>query len=218
MGWFSDFFSNPIETLGETGQKVIDTVKEKPVESALLATGAYYGYGALAASAEGGAAALAPVSDAIAVPVSEIAGTGYVDLGVSNAGYGALEFGAGGPSVGSIATTATTAVTAKDILSGVNSGLNLATAGVKLAGLQQLTSSTGKMNSTLPASGIPSASTLGGLIGPSNINTPEVQATTPAGAVLTPTAQASAANQNQNMMVLAAAAVGLFLLWKYKGA
>lgn len=214
MGWFSDFISNPIGTIGDTGQKVIDTVKENPVESALIAAGGYYALGA--ATAESGLAALAPVEDAIAVPVSEIAGSGYVDLGASNAGYGALEFGAGGPSVGSISTSTAAAVTAKDILSGVNSGLNLATAGVKLAGLQQLTSSTGKMNSTLPASGIPSASTLGGLIGPSPVSTAEVQATTPAGAVLTPTSQAAVSNQN--MMIVAAAAVGLFLLWKYKGA
>lgn len=211
MGWFSDFISNPIGTIGETGQSIIDTVKEKPVESALLAAGAYYGYGALGATAEGGAAALAPVSDAIAVPVTEIAGSGYTTLGTSNAGYGALEFGSGGPSLGSVATTsaASSAVTAKDVLSGVNTGLNLATAGVKLAGLQQLTDAR-KMNATQPTGNI------GNLIGPSPISTNEVQATTPQGPVLTATSQS--ALSNQNMMIIAGAIVGLFLLWKYKGA
>ena len=211
MGWFSDFISNPIGTIGETGQSIIDTVKEKPLESALVAAGAYYGYGALGATAEGGAAALAPVSDAIAVPVTEIAGSGYTTLGTSNAGYGALEFGAGGPAVGGIASTSTvaSAVTAKDILTGVNTGLNLATAGVKLAGLQQL-SSAGKMNATQPTGN------LGNLIGPSKIDTVEVQATTPQGPVMTSASQG--AMSNQNLMIAAAAAVGLYLLWKYKGA
>ena len=79
MGWLSSFISNPIQTIGETGQKVvnkvsnvgqsiIDTVKDHPLEAAALIAGGYYfapeigawvssDGTALAGTAEGGVAA-----------------------------------------------------------------------------------------------------------------------------------------------------------------
>ena len=42
MGWFSDFVSDPIGTLGDTGQKVINTVKENPLAAAALIGAGYY--------------------------------------------------------------------------------------------------------------------------------------------------------------------------------
>lgn len=42
MGWFSDFVSDPIGTIGETGQKVIDTAKENPLAAAALIGAGYY--------------------------------------------------------------------------------------------------------------------------------------------------------------------------------
>lgn len=53
MGWFSDFVSNPVgtvldtasnavETVGNVGQGIIDTVKKNPLEAAALAAAGYY--------------------------------------------------------------------------------------------------------------------------------------------------------------------------------
>ena len=44
MGWFSDFISDPIGTIGDLGQDVIDVVKENPLEAAALAAAGYYFY------------------------------------------------------------------------------------------------------------------------------------------------------------------------------
>lgn len=42
MGFFSDLISNPIETIGNVGQNIIDTVKENPLKAAALIAAGYY--------------------------------------------------------------------------------------------------------------------------------------------------------------------------------
>lgn len=42
MGWLSDFVSNPVSTVLDTATKVVDKVKDHPLEAAALAAGGYY--------------------------------------------------------------------------------------------------------------------------------------------------------------------------------
>jgi len=140
MGWISDFVSNPVGTVVETVNSAIDTVgnavTKHPVEVAAVAAGGYYGYGAL--TAESGAAALAPVSDAGALGVEYLAPVG--------------------------SNTASTWTTAQ-VASTVSSGLNLATSGVKLATLgKTMNASTATANGLTGALGPSPIETQSGLI------------------------------------------------------
>lgn len=109
MGWFSDFVSNPVgtvldtassavNTVGNIGQSVIDTVKEHPLEAAALAAGGYYfapeigawigsDGTALTGTAEGVTAGTAPTTTAALSSADKAALFG-------NAGYGAGMTGA----------------------------------------------------------------------------------------------------------------------------
>ena len=212
MGWFSDI----VNTVGDAVQQVVDTVDhavnvvaDHPVEAAALAAGGYYGYGAL--TAEGGAAALAPVSDAIALTPEQILAQSIPSTyGAGNAGF---EFAA--PAVTTPIVTSESFLsnlTTKDVLTATNTGLNLATAGVKLATV----ANTGKiMNaSTVTADG------LTGALAPSPIQTPSGLITaTPQGAVVAGATAPATTNgmmlDQQSMMVIGGAIIGLYFLSKY---
>jgi hypothetical protein len=213
MGWFSDI----VNTVGDAVQQVVDTVDhainvaaDHPVEAAALAAGGYYGYGAL--TAESGAAALAPVSDAVALTPEQILAKSIPET-VSTYGAGNAGFEYVAPAVTSPTVTSESFlsnVTTKDVLTATNTGLNLATAGVKLATV----ANTGKiMNAnTVTADG------LTGALATSPIQTPSgLITTTPQGAVVAgATAPANGMMlDQQSMMVIAGAAIGLYFLSKY---
>lgn len=196
MGWFSDFVSDPIGTVGETAQQVYDTTInvtsdllkpaekvgkwsiENPVEAAALGAGGYYGYAAL--TAESGAAALAPVSDAGALGVEYLAPAG---------------------------SGASSTWTAGQIASTVSSGLNLATSGVKLATL-------GKAMNASSAT----ADGLTGALAPSPIQTPAgLITTTPNGPMVAGTSVPASTGgfmgmDNQTLFVIAA---GIAAVWYF---
>jgi hypothetical protein len=189
MGWFSDFVSNPIGTLGDTGQKLITTVKEHPIETAAIAAGSYYGYGAL--TAESGLAAMAPVSDAVAVPVSQIAPWAPAS---SNAAFeAALSSGtSSGWSAGQIAST-------------VGSGLNLATSATKLSLL-------GKSMDAQSAT----ANGLTGALAPSPIQTPSgLITTTPQGPLMAGTQAASGGFMGMDTQTLFVIAAGIAAIYYF---
>jgi len=230
MGWFSDI----VNTVGDAVQQVVDTVDhalnvaaDHPVEAAALAVGGYYGYGAL--TAEGGATALAPVSDAVAFTPEQILAKSIPETvstyGAGNAGF---EFAAPteltaaqasqmiaqeqAKAIASESFLPSSTLTAGQIATGVNTGLNLATAGVKLATV----ANTGKiMNaSTVTADG------LTGALAPSPIQTPSgLITTTPQGAVVAGATAPATTNgmmlDQQSMMVIGGAIIGLYFLSKY---
>lgn len=215
MGWFSDI----VNTVGDAVQQVVDTVDhainvaaDHPVEAAALAAGGYYGYGAL--TAESGAVALAPVSDAIAFTPEQILAKSIPEsistYGAGNAGF---EFAAPAITAPTITSESFLSnLTTKDVLTATNTGLNLATAGVKLATV----ANTGKiMNaSTVTADG------LTGALAPSPIQTPSGLITsTPQGAVVAGTSVPAPTNgmmlDQQSMMVIGGAIIGLYFLSKY---
>lgn len=222
MGWFSDI----VNTVGDAVQQVVDTVDhainvaaDHPVEAAALAAGGYYGYGAL--TAESGAAALAPVSDAVALTPEQILAKSIPESITSVSSAVTPELTAAqasqmiaaeqASSVASESFLPSSTLTAGQIATNVNTGLNLATAGVKLATV----ANTGKIMdaSTATANGLTSALATSPIQTPSGLIT-----TTPQGAVV---AGATAPVTNgmmldqQSMMVIAGAAIGLYFLSKY---
>ena len=206
MGWLSSFFKDPIGTTVDTVQKVVDTAVDNPVETALVAAGGYY-YGpelfasvesgtALTASADAGSAAfLAPVSDAVAVPVAEIAP--WAPASSSAAFDSALA-----------ANTASTTMTAGNILAATNTGLNLATTGAKLSLL-------GKSMDAKSAT----ANGLTGALAPSPIQTPSGLITsTPQGPMVTgaqPQENGFMGMDTQTLFVIAAGIAAVYYFSKY---
>lgn len=189
MGWFSDFVSNPIGTLGDTGQKLITTVKEHPIETAAIAAGGYYGYGAL--TAESGLAAMAPVSDAVAVPVSQIAPWAPAS---SNAAFEAA-----------LSSGTSSGWTAGQVASTVSSGLNLATSATKLSLL-------GKSMDAQSAT----ANGLTGALAPSPIQTPSgLITTTPQGPMMTGTQAASGGFMGMDTQTLFVIAAGIAAIYYF---
>lgn len=205
MGWFSDFVSNPIGTIGDTGQTIIDTVKEHPIETAAIAAGGYFGASALAGSEA--MATTAAVSEGAATA------TELGSLEASTAGLSGIDLGGigGSPATWTTATSAgisdyaTAGWTAGQIASTISSGLNLATNVAKLGAVT-------KMTTTPTASGLTSALASGPSTVVTTPNGPEAVAGTGIGSS---TAQPSSAGMDtQTMLVIAAAAVGIWFLMK----
>jgi hypothetical protein len=205
MGWFSDFVSNPIGTLGDTGQSIIDTVKEHPIETAAIAAGGYYGATALA-----GSEAMATTA---AVSEGAVTATELGSLEASTAGLSGIDLGGvgGSPATWTNATSAgisnysTSGWTAGQIASAVSSGLNLATSAVKLGTVSKMNSSTPTTSGLLNSLGT----------GPSTVvttpNGPEAVATQAIGAT---TAQPSQGMDTQTIFVIAAAAAAIWFILK----
>lgn len=203
MGWFSNFISDPIGTIGNTGQTIIDTVKEHPIEAAALAAGGYYGATALA-----GSEALATTA---AVSEGTAAATELGTLEASTAGLSGIDLGGvgGSPATWTNATSAgisnysTAGWTAGQIASTVTSGLNLATSAAKLGAIS-------KMN-TPTTSGLTSALSSGPSTVVTTPNGPEAVATQGIGAS---TAQPSQGMDTQTIFVIAAAAAAIWFILK----
>jgi hypothetical protein len=226
MGWFSDI----VNTVGDAVQQVVDTVDhainvaaDHPVEAAALAAGGYYGYGAL--TAESGAVALAPVSDAVAFTPEQILAKSIPDtVSVYGSGNAGFEFAAPSSVYGSgnagfefaapsapVSESFLPNISGKDILTATNTGLNLATAGVKLATV----ANTGKLMNANTAT----ANGLTGALGMSPIQTPSgLITTTPQGPVVAGTSTPATTGgmmDSQTTMVIVGAAIGIYFLSKY---
>lgn len=194
MGWFSDFVSDPIGTLGDTGQKIITTVTEHPVETAAVAAGGYYGVEALGAAESGTALTASEAGGAEALSGIDLGGAGASPASWTNA------------TTATMSGSATTGWTAGQIASTVSSGLNLATSGVKLATLGKT------MNAnTATANG------LTGALANSPIETPSgLITTTPQGPVTAATSVPATGTgmDNQTIAVIGFAIVVLYFLHK----
>lgn len=208
MGWFSDI----VNSVGDAVQQVVDTTSHAldvavnhPVETAAVVVAAPYVYSA-ATAGEGLAAITSPVT------------SGSVEASVLPALSSAPELTAAQASqmiaaeqAGAVASESflPSTLTASQIATGVNTGLNLATAGVKLATV----ANTGKIMNAQQAT----ASGLTGALANSPIQTPSgLITTTPNGPIVAGTSvPATTATPNNTMMVIVGAAIGIFLLTKY---
>jgi hypothetical protein len=214
MGWFSDFVSNPvgtvvdnvtafvsnpIDTTNAAIQSTLDFGQNHAVESAAIVAAVATGQPEFAmtdATAESGAAALAPVSDAVAVPVSQIAPWAPAS---SNAAFdAALANSSQGLSWGQAA-------------SNTAAGLNLATSATKLS----------MLGKTMNAS-TPTANGLTGGLAASPIQTPGgLITTTPQGPVTAGPVAASGGfmgMDTQTLIVIAFAAGTIWYLTKHTKA
>lgn len=211
MGWFSDI----VNTVGDAVQQVVDTVDhainvaaDHPIETTALVVAAPYAYTAATAS-EGLAAITAPVSSG-SVIATELPALSEVAT-ISNAEAAKLIAAETATATSPITSTSflPSTLTAKDVLTATNTGLNVATAGLKLATL----SSTGKLMNATTAT----ADGLTGALAASPIQTPSgLITTTPNGPVVAGTSvPATTTDNNQTMMVIVGAAIGIFLLSKY---
>jgi hypothetical protein len=200
MGWFSDFVSDPIGTLGDTGQTVIDTVKEHPLETAaLIGAGYYY---PTATALEGG---LAPVSDAVAVSTADMGAEAVsgIDLGGAGASPASWTNATTADMVGS----ATSGWTAGQVASTVTSGLNLATSAAKLS----------MLGKTMNASNA-TAGGLTGALAPTPIETANgLITTTPQGPVVAGTSVPGQTGGFMGMdnQTLFAIVVGIAAVWYF---
>ena len=217
MGWFSDI----VNTVGDAVQQVVDTATHAvdvaarhPVETAAVVVAAPYAFEY--ATAEAGAASLAPVSDAVAFTPEQILAKSIPaavapELTAAQASQMIAAEQAG--SIASESFLPSSTLTAGQIATGVNTGLNLATAGVKLATV----ANTGKIMNASTAT----ADGLTGALANSPIQTPSgLITTTPQGAVVAgtsvpaPTTNGMMLDQ-QSMMVIGGAIIGLYFLSKY---
>lgn len=227
MGWFSDIVntvSDAVQQVVDTAVHVVDVAARNPIETAAVVVAAPYAFEY--ATAEAGASALAPVSDAVALTPEQILAKSIPETvstyGAGNAGFefaAPTELTAAQASQMIAAEQSAAQVTsesflpnlsAKDVLTATNTGLNLATAGVKLATV----ANTGKIMNASTAT----ANGLTGALATSPIQTPSgLITTTPQGAVVAgATAPANGMMlDQQSMMVIAGAAIGLYFLSKY---
>lgn len=215
MGWFSDIVSgvgDAVQSVVDTTTHAIDVATRHPVETAALVVAAPYAYEAATATAATGS--LAPVSDAIALTPEQILAKSIPsDVGIYGAGNAGFEFAApSAVSTAPVSESFLSNVTARDVLTATNTGLNLAGTGLKLAAL----SNTGKLMTLNNAT----ANGLTGALGISPIQTPSgLITTTPNGPVVAGTSVPATAApmmlDQQSMMVIAGAVLGLFLLTKY---
>lgn len=215
MGWFSDI----VNTVGDAVQQVVDTASHAvdvatrhPVETAAVVVAAPYAFEY--ATAEAGAGSLAPVSDAIALTPEQILAKS-IPAAVApelTAAQASQMISAEQASAVASESFLPSSLSAKDVLTATNTGLNLATAGVKLSTV----ANTGKIMNASTAT----ANGLTGALAPSPIQTPSgLITTTPQGAVVagatTPATTNGMMLDNQSMMVIAGAAIGLYFLSKY---
>ena len=215
MGWFSDI----VNTVGDAVQQVVDTAvhvvdvaARNPVEKAAFVVAAPYALEY--ATAEAGAASLAPVSDAVALTPEQILAKSIPaavapELSAAQVSQMITTEQAGALASESFLPSST--LTAGQIATGVNTGLNLATAGVKLATV----ANTGKIMNASTAT----ADGLTGALASSPIQTPSgLMTTTPNGAIVAGTSVPATNGMmldQQSMMVIAGAAIGLYFLSKY---
>jgi hypothetical protein len=193
MGWFSDFVSNPIGTLGETGQKIITTVEEHPVETALIATGAYYGPEMFAAYESGTALTVTEAGGAEALSGIDLGGLGASPASWTNA------------TTATMAGNATSGWTAGQVASTVSSGLNLATSATKLSLL-------GKSMDAQSAT----ANGLTGALAPSPIQTPSgLITTTPQGPLMVGNQAASGGFMGMDTQTLFVIAAGIAAVYYF---
>ena len=215
MGWFSDI----VNTVGDAVQQVVDTAvhvvdvaARNPVETAAVVVAAPYALEY--ATAEAGAASLAPVSDAVALTPEQILAKSIPaavapELSAAQVSQMITTEQAGALASESFLPSST--LTAGQIATGVNTGLNLATAGVKLATV----ANTGKIMNASTAT----ADGLTGALGMSPIQTPSgLITTTPQGPVVAGTSTPATAGgmmDNQTTMIIVGAAIGIYFLSKY---
>lgn len=195
MGWFSDFVSNPIGTLGDTGQKVIDTVVEHPVETAAIAAGGYYGLEAFTAAESGTALTATEMGGAEALSGIDLGGAGASPASWTNA------------TTATMSGSATGGWTAGQIASTVSSGLNLATSATKLSMLGKT------MNATTAT-----ADGLTGALAPTPIQTANgLITTTPQGPVTAGTSVPASTGGFMGMdtQTLLVIAVGVAAVWYF---
>jgi hypothetical protein len=215
-----DKLGTTAQGLLEANADAVDWAQNHPAETATIVAGGYYygGTDALAlsesgttmtATAESGSTALAPVYDAVAVPVSEIAPfTPSADAGALSG----LDLGGAGASPASwtsgAGATVGAGITGAGILAGVNSGLSLASSGAKLA----------LLGKTMDAQQATSTG-LTGALAPSPIQTPAGLITaTPQGPVTAgPVAQSSGfmGMDNQTLFVIAAGIAAVYYFSKH---
>jgi hypothetical protein len=205
MGWFSSFISDPIGTLGDTGQKVIDTVTENPVETAALAAAVYFGMPP--ATAETGATAFGISEGAVTATDLGYLGTETA----STAGLSGIDLGGAGGSPASWLNStgsASTGWTAGQVASTATSGLNLATSATKLS----------MLGKTMNAS-TPTVDGLTGGLAASPIQTPSgLITTTPQGPLVAGPVAASGGfmgMDNQTLIVIAVSVAGIYYLMKH---
>lgn len=222
MGWFSDITGGIFEPVSSEVAGVENAIVENPKTTAVLLAAAgggyYYYYGGtealaaaeagteMTATAESGSAALAPVSDAVAVPVSQI--PPYVPP-VETGAVSGIDLGGAGASPASWTNApSSSGWTSGQIASTASSGLNLASSATKLAIL-------GKSMDAQSAT----ANGLTGALGPSPIQTPSgLITTTPQGPVMTGTQPQSGGfmgMDNQTLFVIAAGIAAVYYFSKH---
>jgi hypothetical protein len=191
------FFSS----IAQVFDGAVNTVTEHPLETAALATGAYFALPAL--TAEAGAAAFAETA---AVSEGAVTATELGTLDASTAGLSGIDLGGAGGSPASWLTPAAegggSAWSTGQVLSTATSGLNLATNVAKLGAVT-------KMNPT--ANGLTSALASGPSTVVTTPNGPEAVATQKIGAT---TAAPSVGVDTQTMLIIGAAAIGIWFLMK----
>lgn len=225
MGWFSDIVSgvgDAVQAVVDTTVHAVDVAVRNPVQTAAVVVAAPYAMEY--ATAEAGASALAPVSDAVALTPEQILAKAIPESVPAITSSFAPELTAAQASqmiaqeqatakVVSESFLPSSSLTAGQVLTGVNTGLNLATAGVKLATV----ANTGKIMQASTAT----ADGLTGALANSPIQTPSgLITTTPNGPVVAGTSvPATTTNgmmlDQQSMMVIGGAIIGLYFLSKY---
>lgn len=201
MGWFSDFVSDPIGTLSDTGQNLVDTTvhivntaADHPVETALVATGAYYGPEMFAAAESGTAMTATEASGSEALSGIDLGGAGASPASWTNA------------TTSTMTGSATSGWTAGQIASTATSGLNLATSAAKLSMLGKTMNAT---NAT--------ADGLTGALAPTPIQTANGLITaTPQGPVTAGTSvPAQTGFMGMDTQTLLVIAVGVAAVWYF---
>jgi len=217
MGWRS-FISDAVDTVSNAVSSVVDTassavnstvnaVQNHPLEVAAVAGGAYYGAGALGYNAADGAAALAPVSDAVSVSTADM-GTGAVS-GIDLGGAGASPASWTNATTSTMSGSATSGWTAGQILATTSAGLNLATSGIKLAALGKT------MNASTPtADGLTGGLATSPIQTPSGLITATPQGPVTAGPVASTTGGFMGMD-NQTLLVIAFSMGAIWYLMKH---
>lgn len=214
MGWFSDFVSNPIETVSDTVSSAVNTVTniagdalkpaeavgkwsiENPLEAAAIGAGGYYGYAAFGAAESGTVLTATEAGGAEALSGIDLGGLGASPASWTNA------------TTATMAGNATSGWTAGQVASTVSSGLNLATSATKLSLL-------GKSMDAKSAT----ANGLTGALAPSPIQTPSGLITTTPQGPLMAGAQAATGGfmgmDNQTLFVIAAGIAAVYYFSKH---
>lgn len=240
MGWFSDFIGNPLGTVTNTLVDVSHAITAPVVDpfdrgdikagdvakAAAVAAGAYYGAPYLGSLGE--ASGLAEVTSAGTsaglfpdLAAGQISTTGYTAAGEiagfadAEAARAAYDTNAGiADYFKSTGANAPGGPSFNDYLRTGTSVVNLAGAGVKLAGVNQLNERLKMTNSTPNAQNL-IGQTLDIAPTPAGLTGSPVVATTPTGPVMAPTKQNGMMDQKTMMIVLGAAAA-MYFLWQYK--